>query len=475
LTIKPSGATRTISGSPANNSALIALNGADNVTIDGSQNGGTDRSLNLSFNTGSAGINLGTGSNGAQNNTVKNVNVTGYSTSGNIYGIISGGNTVGANGAANIGNRIQNNNVQTIIFGIASLGASAANKNTGTVITQNTIGIVGTGTGGTGILITFDDGAQIPRNTISGINAVGFGSAVGINAGLGNLISTSTSTGSVVSNAVITENNIGSVVHTGGFSAVGIALAASNTGTNIIANNVISGVIGTSITAGIFVGTTTGGTQNIYHNSVSMTGDRGTNNSLFGSFGLAITGDDNPINVKNNAFYNTQTQTGPSTVGKNYAIGIGRSTFTNLSSDNNVLFSSGPQSKLAITGVLDNSNPNALEYFALSAYRTATGQETNSLALDPKFISVSDLHIQSGVPTPVENRGTALASVTTDIDGDARNATTPDIGADEGTFTPLAANDVAAASIVSPIAGNVIIGGSIVSPVAVFANNGANT
>lgn len=479
VTIKPSGVPRTISGSPTNNSALIALNGADNVTIDGSLNGGTDRSLTININTGSAGINLGSGSNGAQNNTVKNVNVNGYS-SGTIYGIISGGNTVGANGAANNGNRIQNNNVQTVNIGIASLGASAANKNTGTVITQNTInGIVSAANGGRGIYITFDDGAQITRNTISGINVAGFGAAVGINAGFGNLISTSNSTGSVVSNAVIAENNIGSVIHTNAFSAIGIAVAGSTTGTNTVANNVISGVVGSStgsnLTTGIFVGTAGGGTQNVYHNSVSMIGDRGTDNSLSGSFGLAINGGDHPVNVKNNVFYNTQTQTGPSTAGKSYAIGIGYSAFTNLSSDNNVLFASGPQSKFAITGVLNNSDPNPLEYVALFAYRAATGLESNSLALDPKFVSASDLHIQSGVPTPVENRGTAIAAITTDFDGDARNPTTPDIGADEGTFLPLAPNDIAASSIIFPVAGNVIVGGSIVSPVAVFANNGANT
>lgn len=51
LTIKPSGGVRSIT-STAGAFDLISLNGADRVTIDGSQSGGTDRSLNLiSLNT----------------------------------------------------------------------------------------------------------------------------------------------------------------------------------------------------------------------------------------------------------------------------------------------------------------------------------------------------------------------------------------------------------------------------------------
>ena len=43
--------------------------------------------------------------------------------------------------------------------------------------------------------------------------------------------------------------------------------------------------------------------------------------------------------------------------------------------------------------------------------------------------------------------GTPISGITTDIDGDTRNASTPDIGADE--FTP-AANDAGITMIVNP-------------------------
>ncbi|MBK8685511.1 MAG: lamin tail domain-containing protein [Bacteroidetes bacterium] len=73
-----------------------------------------------------------------------------------------------------------------------------------------------------------------------------------------------------------------------------------------------------------------------------------------------------------------------------------------------------------------------------AAYTVA--QDANSIQADPGFISTSDLHISVG-STTVNNVGTPIAGVTADFDGDTRNGTNPDLGADE--YTPvvcLAAN-----------------------------------
>src|SRR5439155_20434259 len=48
-----------------------------------------------------------------------------------------------------------------------------------------------------------------------------------------------------------------------------------------------------------------------------------------------------------------------------------------------------------------------------------------------------DLHLKRtapGTPNPAENIGTPLGSVTNDFDNDTRDASTPDMGADEVTF-----------------------------------------
>ncbi|MEK9136295.1 MAG: InlB B-repeat-containing protein, partial [Bacteroidota bacterium] len=68
-----------------------------------------------------------------------------------------------------------------------------------------------------------------------------------------------------------------------------------------------------------------------------------------------------------------------------------------------------------------------------------TGQESFSMTGDPAFVNPTgssatvDLHINSNAnPIPVGyDAGTPIASVTTDFDGSARSATTPDLGAHE--------------------------------------------
>ena len=67
----------------------------------------------------------------------------------------------------------------------------------------------------------------------------------------------------------------------------------------------------------------------------------------------------------------------------------------------------------------------------LSAWQTASSQDANSVWGDPLYVSTSDLHVQGSTPN---NAGAALG-VATDIDGDSRSTTTPDIGADE--YAPL--------------------------------------
>ncbi|WP_332022003.1 hypothetical protein, partial [Kaistella sp.] len=66
----------------------------------------------------------------------------------------------------------------------------------------------------------------------------------------------------------------------------------------------------------------------------------------------------------------------------------------------------------------------------LANWQTATGKDANSLNVMPSFTSATDLHLTDVNNDAISNKGTALAEVTVDIDGDARSATTPDMGAD---------------------------------------------
>ncbi|MPM12559.1 hypothetical protein SDC9_58912 [bioreactor metagenome] len=71
----------------------------------------------------------------------------------------------------------------------------------------------------------------------------------------------------------------------------------------------------------------------------------------------------------------------------------------------------------------------------LTAWQTASSKDANSISSDPMFMANDDLHVF--MPT-LNAAATPISGITTDIDGDLRDATTPDIGADE--FTPMNIN-----------------------------------
>ncbi|MBT4969960.1 MAG: T9SS type A sorting domain-containing protein [Bacteroidetes bacterium] len=69
-------------------------------------------------------------------------------------------------------------------------------------------------------------------------------------------------------------------------------------------------------------------------------------------------------------------------------------------------------------------------YTNLSSYQSNSSQDANSVIIDPKFVSTSDFHIH---PSNVsfEGLGTPVSQITDDIDDENRDASHPDIGADE--------------------------------------------
>ena len=84
-------------------------------------------------------------------------------------------------------------------------------------------------------------------------------------------------------------------------------------------------------------------------------------------------------------------------------------------------------------------------YPSLAAWKTAYPLlNVNSTDNAVIFAAANDLRVVNNGPN---NMGTPIASVTTDIDGDLRSTTAPDMGADE--FTPLA-NDLQVMALVIP-------------------------
>jgi len=154
LLIKPT-ATATLSGSTSG--ALIRINAADNVTIDGAIGSGSNtvcpavtasRDLtitNTSAGTSSAVVWLqSNGADGATNNTIKNCVITGNSNTTTLIGIGMGSSTISTSslGSGNNNNSITNNSISKTQYGIYSQGASLGSKNTGNSINQNLLNTI---------------------------------------------------------------------------------------------------------------------------------------------------------------------------------------------------------------------------------------------------------------------------------------------------------------------------------------------
>jgi len=92
----------------------------------------------------------------------------------------------------------------------------------------------------------------------------------------------------------------------------------------------------------------------------------------------------------------------------------------------------------------------------------------NNFSLDPLYLSSSDLHV---IPTLSSNGGSFMPSVTVDIDGDARDPLTPDIGADE---IATSATDAMISHIISPKSDTSYCG-TVGNVEVVLSNIGSNT
>lgn len=445
VTIKPNVTAVSITGSST--SAVIVVNAADYVTIDGSVSNtvntvcpavSASRNLtitNTSTSATSAVVWLQSSTaDSATNNKVMNCNLVGNSNTTTLVGVGSGSSSISTSTLTtrpNNNNSYINNNITRTQNGIVSQGVSITRKNTGTVISQNLInGSSGNNVQRGGILVGFEDGVIVSGNNVGGGTA---SDSYGIS--LGNTsINATTLTGNEVTNATVSNNVINNIVTTSTGSAVGIIVMSAATGTNTISNNMISGISsrGTSgdIAAGIFMGGGAG-TTNIFHNSVSLTGDRGaTSTLLYPSYAIAIGGSNPVVNLRNNIFVNTQTSSSTSTNFRSYAIALGYSTYTNLTSNNNNLFVSGTNGVFGLVGSLVPTSGTAVS--SLSAWQTTPGKDANSKNIQPVFLAALDLHLDASNTNNIANLVGAGASVavTNDIDCETRTST-PTIGADE--------------------------------------------
>ena len=485
LTIKPTLSVTNISVTGGSTTAIFILNGADYVTIDGSIGSTANTvcpasvaSRNLTITNSNAGTSSAViwlqtaGSDAATNNTIKNANIVGSGNTQTLFAVGSGSSTISTTslGTSNNNNSIVNNNISKTQYGIYSQGASIGTKNTGTVINQNLINTAAPdNVQFNGIWVGFDDGTTISGNNISNLTTTNDLSAIAV--GISPVsISTTSSTGNEVTNALISNNVIGSVISTSatGYSAAGIIVASAASGTTRILNNVISGVTAPStsgdLAAGIYALGGAAATQ-IHFNSVSMSGTRGS--ASYSSYALAIGGTTPVLDIKNNALFNSQTSTG---AGQSYAIGLAYTSTTgsylNLTSMKNDLDTSGTSALLAKVGSLSQGTGTTLA--TLAAWTTETGADATSISVDPMFNSTTNLRPQIG--SPLVNAGIPAGGITEDILCVSRNITTPSIGAYE-----LGADGLAPSITYTPLTSSCLTGDRLLNGVTIADVTGVPT
>ena len=195
----------------------------------------------------------------------------------------------------------------------------------------------------------------------------------------------------------------------------------------------------------------------------------------------ANVGMDFQLHMRSNIIYNSISITGGSSSSKSLNYGGNSTSMTEVYFMNNILSNNvgGLAAHYDKTVGIDTCDYN--NYYTSGTYlakwgytscatitslQTASSRNAHSVSINPSFIGNSDLHTTNPL---LDGTGISFGGVTTDIDGEIRNTTTPDIGADE--FTPVA-NDAGITQIVSP---TTACAGSATNMIVSLRNYGTDT
>ena len=316
---------------------------------------------------------------GVNNTTIQNCRLIGSNTTSSSTDLTV---VYSSSSSSNHNTIIENNDISYGSYGIYLKGSSSSNLENGTEIKNNNISNFEY----CGIYLEYHNAAVIRSNTIIPKSIQG-PTTYGIY------------TYYVFGPYEITKNKMSA----GGSSTThGIRLENSDATIGnkaLVANNMITITSGSNSLRGIYLKSSD--YVQVFYNSINVTGGSSDYAALQYYSG---TGDE----IKNNIIVNT---------GGGYAI------WFNLSGpacDYNDLYVTG-----SYLGNDDHKRTN------LAAWQAATGQDANSISVDPAFNSSTDLHITVSSPISLK-AGTSLTGIVNDdYDGEARDGSTPYMGLDE--------------------------------------------
>lgn len=453
VTIKPStGVNATVSGASAAG-PIFRILGTNYITIDGSNTvGGTTRNLtieNTSITTPQVVLFASVGTTPITNGTLKNtVIINGVVTSSAV--VISDGATAGNPGYFN-NMLVQNNHIRKAYIGVYSNGGTAPQGGTNLTYENNSLAATETDSiRYVGLYMQGVNGATVRGNLMSSFSGVSNEDDKGMWLASG------------TTNAVVERNTIRDLVYygTGGYGGHGIYVSTGLSPANVaVINNMISNLAGdgwshTSIPTDNTIGIVFTGTQTAlgaYYNSIHLFGNR-LNQTGALSMGIYL-GAGSVADIRNNIIVNKLgllAATGYGATGI-YAV-TSNAQFSAINYNNYVTDAAAPT--LNIIGKIGTS-----DYTTLATWAAASGGDANSINSNVNFVAPTDLHIVTTAPSPVDSAATPIAGITNDFDGQLRNATHPDIGADEFTYvapTPPVVSSIARSTRV-PAAGDTVV------------------
>jgi len=277
-------------------------------------------------------------------------------------------------------------------------------------------------------------------------------------------------TATSVCNTKITRNKIYNFMANGAspiFKGIYMTMADAD-GTPLVANNFISFDATTTTDGANIYGIqhlrqeALTDTYKFYNNSIYI-GGTPTSGSSYGFFIRTRPTQSTQVDFRDNIVFNNRS----SVTGKHYCIydSLAGAAFT---SNYNDLYVSTPGTNGQYVAYY-----NGVDLATLANWQTTASHDANSISLNPDFVSATDLHI-SPTSTSVNGNGTPIGYVTDDIDGQMRNPTQPDIGADE--YTPGAYTITATAfggGTITP-SGLVVVPGGTDTTFTITANPGHN-
>ena len=470
VTVRPSGGVRTVQGNI--NGAIIKIEYADNITIDGRING---EGRNLIIINNNAGFNFtsciwvassGIGSSiGSRHNTVRNceLNCGANQLAFNLvtYGIVQSGTNTdinGLGGANNDSNFYLNNKIYKCYIGIALL-AYVTNINLFNVISGNVIGSSAYNSdeiGKSGIFTLNQNYCEISGNEVMFIGGprgvYGFGTdliGIAVEKLAWDHSYTATNIGR---NYRVMNNKIHDIKMEEGFSTAGIVAASSSDAgptNNLIANNEIYNILSNGSNgrqiAGI--GKISGTNDRIVYNSIYLTGDvdpSGTASSLDtcggGILCRTVSSNDSAMLIANNSIYLDLKQNRDSIrIKTKYCIltpDPGYNWGTGGIKNNDYYFpAANTKMRTGGTGVATSITP----YTTLTDWKTAysPGQDIFSIQLNPAYAFNPSNYLIPLSSSSLLTKATPISSVSTDILGNSRSIITPTIGAYEKDSTSL--------------------------------------